>query len=124
MFTEDHFFFDTQITKLEDGYDLEKCSTIDLGDKPIKKVPFLYLILLSEKVQNEISNIGGDSAQANISNTQIENIKITLPKEKTINEFNLLLESSIEFILNKIQENQKLEELKELLLGRMVRVEN
>jgi hypothetical protein len=47
-----------------------------------------------------------------------------LPKEKTINEFNLLLESSIEFILNKIQENQKLEELKELLLGRMVRVEN
>ena len=99
----------------------QRVGMFDLGDKPIKKVPFLYLILLSEKGQNEISNIGGDSAQANISNTQIENIKITLPKEKTINEFNLLLESSIEFILNKIQENQKLEELKELLLGRMVR---
>ena len=34
MFEEDHFYYDTVITKTDDGYDLEKCSTTDLGEKP------------------------------------------------------------------------------------------
>ncbi len=102
----------------------QRVGMFNLGEKPLNKVPFLYLVLLDDIVQKEISNVGGDSAQANISNSQIENIKIVLPKEKNINDFNLLLESTFDLILNKIEENQKLEELKELLLGRMVRVEN
>ena len=100
----------------------QRVGMFNLGEKPLKKVPFLYLVLLDDTVQNEISNVGGDSAQANISNSQIENIKIVLPKEKNINDFNLLVESTFNLILNKIEENQKLEELKELLLGRMVRI--
>ena len=99
----------------------QRVGMFNLGEKPLKKVPFLYLVLLDDTVQNEISNVGGDSAQANISNSQIENIKIVLPKEKNINDFNLLVESTFNLILNKIEENQKLEDLKELLLGRMVR---
>ena len=102
----------------------QRVGMFNLGEKPLNKVPFLYLVLLDDIVQKEISNVGGDSAQANISNSQIENIKIVLPKEKNINDFNLLLESTFDLILNKIEENQKLEDLKELLLGRMVRVEN
>lgn len=102
----------------------QRVGMFNLGEKPLNKVPFLYLVLLDDIVQKEISNVGGDSAQANISNSQIENIKIVLPKEKNINDFNLLLESIFDLILNKIEENQKLEDLKELLLGRMVRVEN
>ena len=99
----------------------QRVGMFNLGEKPLNKVPFLYLVLLDDIVQKEISNVGGDSAQANISNSQIENIKIVLPKEKNINDFNLLLESTFDLILNKIEENQKLEDLKELLLGRMVR---
>lgn len=99
----------------------QRVGMFNLGEKPLNKVPFLYLVLLDDIVQKEISNVGGDSAQANISNSQIENIKIVLPKEKNINDFNLLLESIFDLILNKIEENQKLEDLKELLLGRMVR---
>lgn len=99
----------------------QRVGMFNLGEKPLNKVPFLYLVLLDDIVQKEISNVGGDSAQANISNSQIENIKIVLPKEKNINDFNLLLESTFDLILNKIEETQKLEELKELLLGRMVR---
>ena len=102
----------------------QRVGMFNLGEKPLNKVPFLYLVLLDDIVQKEISNVGGDSAQANISNSQIENIKIVLPKEKNINDFNLLLESTFDLILNKKEETQKLEELKELLLGRMVRVEN
>lgn len=34
MFTEDHFYFGTKITKADDGYDLEKCTTTDLGETP------------------------------------------------------------------------------------------
>ena len=52
MFTEDHFFFDTQIAKLEDGYDLEKCSTIDLGDKP-------KIIVLSNKFKAKRATFDG-----------------------------------------------------------------
>ena len=99
----------------------QRVGMFNLGEKPLNKVPFLYLVLLDDIVQKEISNVGGDSAQANISNSQIENIKIVLPKEKNINDFNLLLESIFDLILNKIEENQKLEDLKELLLGSMVR---
>lgn len=102
----------------------QRVGMFNLGEKPLNKVPFLYLVLLDDIVQKEISNVGGDSAQANISNSQIENIKIVLPKEKNINDFNLLLESTFDLILNKIEETQKLEELKELLLAKMTRVEN
>ena len=80
----------------------QRVGMFNLGEKPLNKVPFLYLVLLDDIVQKEISNVGGDSAQANISNSQIENIKIVLPKEKYINDFNLLLESTFDLILNKI----------------------
>ena len=87
----------------------QRVGMFNLGEKPLNKVPFLYLVLLDDIVQKEISNVGGDSAQANISNSQIENIKIVLPKEKNINDFNLLLESTFDLILNKIEEKfQKL----------------
>lgn len=52
MFTEDHFFFDTQIAKLDDGYDLEKCSTIDLGEKP-------KIIVLSNKFKAKRATFDG-----------------------------------------------------------------
>lgn len=34
MFAEDHFYYATSIAKTDDGYDLDKCSTVDLGEKP------------------------------------------------------------------------------------------
>lgn len=80
---------------------------------------FLYLILQKDFIQNDIKNVGGDSAQANISNKQIENFEILLPENSTLMEFC----ENIKIIVDKIQanksQNQKLEELKNLLLGKM-----
>ncbi len=99
----------------------QRVGMFDLGENPIKKAPFLYTILLSEYVQNEIKSVGGDSAQANISGGQIEEIKIILSSDHVIDNFNEIGIPIIENILNKIQENQKLTELKSLLLARMVK---
>lgn len=101
----------------------QRVGMFDLGNNPLEKVSFLYFNLLDKYTQNEIQNIGGDSAQANISNSQIENIRLILPINKIIIDFNKLGKSYIEMILNKITENQKLEELKNLLLAKMTRVE-
>ena len=101
----------------------QRVGMFDLGNNPLEKVSFLYFNLLDKYTQNEIQNVGGDSAQANISNSQIENIRLILPINKIIIDFNKLGKSYIEMILNKIIENQKLEELKVLLLAKMTRVD-
>ena len=52
MFTEDCFYYDTVITKSDDGYDLEKCSTNDVGEKP-------RVIILSNYFKAKRSNFDG-----------------------------------------------------------------
>jgi len=100
----------------------QRVGMFDLGNSPIKKTPFLYFNLLTDFVQNEIKNVGGDSAQANISNGQIEAIKVMYSTSDFIKRFNHIGEPIIETILNKIKENHKLTELKELLLSKLATV--
>lgn len=102
----------------------QRVGMFDIGNKPTKKAPFLYFNLLTDYVQNEIKNIGGDSAQANISSGQIESIGMVYSTSDLIERFNHIGEPIIINILNKINENQKLTELKELLLSKLATVEN
>jgi len=91
----------------------------DLGNDSLGNWTFWYFNLLSNFVQNEIKNVGGDSAQTNISNAQIQEIKLIYPTKYLIDRFNRLGKPFVENILNKIEENQKLSELKSLLLSRL-----
>lgn len=101
----------------------QRVGMFDLGNKPTEKTAFLYFNLLTDFVQNEIKNVGGDSAQANISNGQIQEIEMLYPSNNLILNFNRIGKPIIETILRKIAENQKLTELKALLLSKLATVE-
>jgi type I restriction enzyme S subunit len=102
----------------------QRVGMFDIGNTPKEKVAFLYFNLLTDFVQNEIKNIGGDSAQANISNGQIQEIEMLYPTSNLILNFNRIGKPIIETILRKISEIQKLTELKDLLLSKLATIEN
>lgn len=97
----------------------QRVGIFDLGDKPIGKVPYLFFTLLRDDVQDEIMNVGGDSAQANISNTQIENIKIISATEVELCAFNKLCGSFINKVLRNKKGNASLLKLKDMLMARI-----
>ncbi len=102
----------------------QRVGMFDLGNNPTENTAFLYFNLLNDFVQNEIKNVGGDSAQANISNGQIQEIEMLYPTSDLILNFNRIGKPIIETILRKIAETQKLTELKDLLLSKMASIEN
>jgi type I restriction enzyme S subunit len=102
----------------------QRVGMFDIGNKPTEKTAFLYFNLLTDFVQNEIKNVGGDSAQANISNGQIQEIEMLYPTNNLILNFNKIGKPIIETTLRKIAENQKLTELKDLLLSKLATIEN
>lgn len=83
----------------------------------IEKACLLYFYLL--KNQQEIANMANGGAQENLSKNIIEELPIILPNKNIFKNFPL--KTIIENQENYTRQNQKLEELKELLLGRMVR---
>lgn len=97
----------------------QRVGLFDLGSNPLNRAPYLYWMLQQDEVQNEIVTVGGDSAQANVSNSDIENIEIAMTEESYIEGFN---EQGM-VLLNKIivlrKENSKLSELQSLLLAKM-----
>lgn len=104
----------------QDGFFVnQRVGIFDLGDNPIQRNSFLYLILLQEEVQNEILTVGGDSAQANISNGNIECIKIPIPPIELLNLFNTNCSVMMGLIILKQQEIKKITELQSLLLAKI-----
>jgi type I restriction enzyme, S subunit len=81
---------------------------------------FSYLSLLSKDL---MSNTRG-SSQPFVSYDMLYEIQIIIPKEKFANEFDSLVNKLFKIINLKLLENQKLEELKELLLAKMTKVKN
>lgn len=99
----------------------QRVGMFDLGSHPIEKASFLYFTLQQKYVIDEIHNVGGDSAQANISNGQIEKI-FMFEENNIINKFNSLFEKIINVILNKIEENNLNNNLKNILLSKMSKI--
>lgn len=99
----------------------QRVGIFDLGSEPINKAAYLYLTLLSSYVQNEIQSVGGNSAQANISSSQIEDIQLIIPNGLIVSKFNKIGKVLLRKILSNIKQNQKLSEFKEFLLTRMVK---
>lgn len=86
-----------------------------LGDNPIERLPFIFCILNSNEVSYQIHPNGEKgSAQDNLSPDDIKNIKIKLPSEEVIDEFNNKFSKIFNLItiiedetimLNKVLEN-------------------
>lgn len=86
----------------------------------IEKASLLYFYLLTN--QKEIANMAIGGAQPNLSKNLIEDLPIILPNESLL--VNLPLKRIIDNNEAYTRQNQKLEELKELLLAKMTRVES
>lgn len=97
----------------------QRVGLFDLGVKPDERAPFLYYLLQQDYVQDEILSVGGDSAQANVSNSDIERIKVFYPPEEIMNEFNGQCRWVLESISCYKQENQTLTQMQTLLLSKM-----
>ncbi len=95
----------------------QRVGLFELENKLLKY--FLYVILQKDFIQNEIQNLGGDSAQANISNKQIENFNILIPEKYILIEFCINIQVMVDKIQSSTSQIQKLEELQSLLLGKM-----
>ncbi len=85
---------------------------------------YLYHYLNSEIGKRVIEERTVGGVQGKLPMYNVESMPILIPEENLLHRFNIIIDKIDKTTLNKIKENQKLEELKELLLGRMVRVEN
>ena len=80
----------------------------------------LYCFFMGNTAQNYITNYAGGAAQANISASQIESIKILVAPQDIYNQFISLIEPMFEEILNLRNQNQKLAQARDLLLPRLM----
>lgn len=80
---------------------------------------FSYLSLLSKDLMSHTRG----SSQPFVSYDMLYEIEIIIPKDKCANEFDYLTNKLFEKIRLKLLENQKLSELKDLLLTKMTKVE-
>lgn len=105
-----------------DVYINQRVGLFNLGDQPLKTVPFLYYTLLQQYVLDEIRNVGGDSAQANISGDQIGDIKVLHPTAEVVKVYNSHLTEFIKLSLSKKTQNDSLIKLSQLLMKKMTKV--
>lgn len=109
---------------LTEFYVNQRVGFFKLGDSNYLKTGYLFCTLTSQQFQNEIWSFGGDSQQFNVSNDQVNSIKIILPEVKSIiEEFNLITEPFFERMINIQSSNRMLLKLKDLLLSKMTKVE-
>ncbi|GHT24968.1 hypothetical protein AGMMS4957_18920 [Bacteroidia bacterium] len=99
----------------------QRVGLFDTGCSQVEKTAFLYYSLRKDEFYNEITNVGGDSAQANVSNVDIENITLLLPDNILLDKFNHWGKQSLVYILDKVKENHYLGKMKELLLAKMAK---
>ncbi len=91
-----------------------------LGNKPMTKLPFIYLNFKQPNVHDELINRGQGSAQPNISVDDIETIKIILAPDIVISNFNVMLYPLFKKILSNQQESRRLAQLRDTLLPRLM----
>lgn len=102
----------------KDGYLVnQRVGLFELSEK--QKAPFLYWTLQQDDIVNEILTVGGDSAQANVSNSDIEEIKLLYAPKEQLGTFNTYAGYLLSLIILKQKANKTLTELHSLLLAKM-----
>lgn len=94
----------------------QRVGYFDLGNTPTKKLPFLINSLNQKYFRDVIFKVATGAAQPNISNNQINNIKLVTPTKELLEVYNNKLKPTYDTILNNQNQNQKLSELRDWLL--------
>jgi type I restriction enzyme S subunit len=97
-------------------------AVINIKPKEDYNLPLIFFFLKSK--YDELVDMAVGSAQKNLYVPTLATMKISLPDNKYLTRFYLVANSVLESMKLKTKENQKLEELKYLLLARMTRVYN
>lgn len=95
-------------------------AVINIKPKEDDNLPLIFFFLKSK--YNELVDMAVGSAQANLYVPILASLKINLPDKKDITRFNLASKSLLELMKFKSIENQKLTELKDLLLSKLASV--
>lgn len=85
---------------------------------------YLYHYLNSEIGKRIIEERTVGGVQGKLPMYNVESMPILIPEEDLLNRFNTSIEKIDKTTLSKVKENKLLEELKDLLLAKMTRVEN
>lgn len=84
---------------------------------------FIFQYISTKDIQTELLNGSTGSAnQANISPNQIKDLKLLLPEDKTLKKYSIIASSINNY--KGLELNDKLEELKDLLLSKLATIEN
>ena len=94
----------------------QRVGYFNLGKEPTKKLPYFINSLNQSYFREMIFTLASGAAQPNISNEQINNIKLLIPKKDIVENFNNKLSSFYKLILNNQQQNQELSKLRDWLL--------
>tara|TARA_R110000823_G_scaffold307106_1_gene429686 strand:+ start:871 stop:2244 length:1374 start_codon:yes stop_codon:yes gene_type:complete len=94
----------------------QRVGYFDLGNNPTSRLPFLINSLNQKYFREVVFTLASGAAQPNISNEQINNIKLVLPNDHLIEIYNYKMKSFYDKILNNQNENQKLSYLRDWLL--------
>ena len=91
-----------------------------LGDEPLKRIPFIYCTLKMDEVYSEVIGRGQGSAQPNISANDVMTIPCVIPSQKEIDDFNTFAEPIYTNIVKNQNENEKLANLRDSLLPKLM----
>ena len=97
-------------------------AVINIKPKDVDNLPLIFFFLKTK--YNELVDMAVGSAQANLYVPILASLRINLPDKKDISRFNLAAKSLLELMKFKTNENQKLTELKNLLLSKLATIEN
>lgn len=106
------------IVPITDGplYVNQRVGFFNLGTEPIGKLPFLVNSLNQKYFREAIFTLASGAAQPNISNEQINNIQLLIPRKTLLENYNKTLKANYNKILLNQYQNQKLAELRDWLL--------
>ncbi|MFV0142568.1 restriction endonuclease subunit S [Empedobacter falsenii] len=94
------------------------------GNNELNNVGYLYCVLKTKEFQNQIWSFGGDSQQFNVSNNQVDSIKILQCSNKDIvNYFNNQTAPIFKRLIFSYSIINKLTQLQSLLLSRLATLE-
>lgn len=82
----------------------------------INNMAYSYFTIKNDKIQNNIVQLGANSAQPNISEDLLRNIKICFPNKKYLDNYNNICKVIFEKIITNRIENQELSSLRDFLL--------
>lgn len=89
-------------------------------NKSIKKPWFQFVSLLVTDIYEQVVNIGGGSAQPNISSTQIESCRFIVPDDNSIMSFTNSINPVMEKWIINIKQSRTLAALRDALLPKLI----